>query len=978
MALERGLACEHDEQCRVFDFSFKLHLMDIKTFVLGNVTADAYYPTRFRDWNPRSRPNVSCPWHEDSKPSLSLGLNNGGARCHACDKRLGNIVHFESQLKSVDEVTAAASLYAEFIRATISPTVLAGLQKSLAESPSVRKILFAECGITDAGISMFSLGWDAATKRLAIPVFDRWNQCINLRLYKPPKYRTKADEALKVINRKGFGGCDLYSWPHFTDFTLDKPVFVMPSEKEMILAMQFGLQAVCATAGEMAWEDSWNEFFTGYEIAIVTQRDDVGRKAAGKKLASLQTVAMFASVIEPPTTLKDFADFVVSEDGQGIHLLAEFEKSKKPKLVEVVAPLQSTESRSQFPSDRPEIPELFDPEFVELASIGSHPEMLNCVVKTQGIVAAKGTSTYTIPWKFKVRCKGETQRYYSLPLGRSLLSFIKASDAAIKMTVRELLDNEKAEVIPCEHITATEVEVIPTASVDKDVPYVTQRCYFFGTRIEANVPYELDIIPTTDARTQETVGLIIRAQPVARAIELATFSEEEVAALQVFQPQPEEDVEAAMFRIAEELSRYHTRIYERPDWHLVALLTWFSPIGFAFPYEKETQRGWLNSLAIGDSQTGKSKVTETLQRLLRAGTFINAENCTYVGLVGGAVKMGGGQFMLRWGRIPLCDKQLVVIEELSGLSVEEISNMSDVRSSGIARLDKGGLSAETNARTRLLALSNVRPVNKNLASYLSGVKAVSELIGHGEDIARFDLIVTLVDREVSNDVINKPFSNKGVKDAIPDNLWQKLCQFAWSLKPNQIKITTDAYYLCLDETKRLSEIYHPAIPIFKGGSGRYKIARVAAAIACLQFSWNGKVILVNEEHVQAAAAFLQRLYDKPSFGYLDWSKQMFDRDNVKDLSALDVKLVEVIKNVKKRGAVVEALVHSAKFTRDELCAVASLQISTADDLIGIMVRERVLRKGEANVWEITPAGRDWMLSHLNDDPMEFGPQHNKA
>jgi hypothetical protein len=251
-----------------------------------------------------------------------------------------------------------------------------------------------------------------------------------------------------------------------------------------------------------------------------------------------------------------------------------------------------------------------------------------------------------------------------------------------------------------------------------------------------------------------------------------------------------------------------------------------------------------------------------------------------------------------------------------------------------------------------------------LASYLSGVRAIQELIGHGEDIARFDLIVTLTDREVSNDVINRPHSKKGDKDAIADETWQLLCQFVWALKPNQIKITTDAYFLCLDETKRLAEKYHPAIPVFKGGSGRYKIARIAATIACLQVSWNGKVILVNEEHVLAASRFLEMLYDKHSFGYDKWSEAMFDRDRLKDIEQADEKLKDLIRKPSKRAAVCEALIHSSKLTRDELCAVASLQISAADDLIGVMLRSRILSKGEANVWEITPPGRDWLASHV--------------
>lgn len=967
--------------------------MELKQYVIATVPAEVFYRARFPKWTPVNRANQICPWHKSGreiKSSLSVNLHNGGARCHACDTRLGNIVHFESERLDISEAKASAKLYAEFIRPTVPDSVVAGLQKALAASSKIRKILEADCGITNEGIELFALGWDATSRRIAFPIFDRWEQVVNLRLYRPPRFRSKKDEAYKVLNYVSgrntpheirYGGNDLYSWPHFHEFVLDKPVFIMPSEKEMVIGMQEGLQCVCATAGEQSWEEKWNEYFVGYDICIVAQRDEIGRKAANKKFAALQNVANYACVIEPPTKLKDFADYVVEEGGQGIHLLAAFNTKRKVadargEVSEVahrkgkkIDPFFRKRESLLSETDAPGLPSIFSDKPVKLVDVGHNPEMLNQIVCTTGIVAAKSTKTYSIPWRFKVKKKKDAQRYVIVPMGRTLLSFIHASDNQIKFLVRELVEDENAQIEADSFITAAEVEVIPTAAINEDVPYVTQRCYFIGQRIEANIPYELEIIPTTDARTQETIGIIIKATPIARAVETATFSSEEIAALQIFRPTGKQTIWDRMIEAALEVSKQYTKIYNRPDWHLVALLTWLSPIGWMFPYEEEIQRGWLNSLVVGDTQTGKSKVTETFQRLFRAGAIINAENCTYVGLVGGAVKMGSGQFMLRWGRIPLCDKQLVVIEELSGLSVEEIANMSDVRSSGIARLDKGGLSAETNARTRLLALSNPRPINRNLAGYLSGVKAVQELIGHGEDIARFDLICTLVDREVSNDVINRPFDQEGIKNAAPPEIYQRLCQFIWALKPEQIKITTDAYLACLEETKRLAEIYHPAVPVFKGGSGRYKLARVAAAIACLQFSWNGKALLVLEDHVEAAGSFLELLYNKASFGYDEWSRQMFDRDRVKDVNALDHKLKEVIRNSRTRGKVMESLVHASKFNRDELCAVAGLQIFAADAFIGVMVRERVLRKGDANLWEITPAGRDWMLSHLNDDPL---------
>lgn len=933
--------------------------MDLKTYVLENVPSETYYTARFKGWN---KSNVLCPWHEDTKPSLSVNLKNGGAKCHACPASIGNIVHFEAKANEISEPDAAITLYREFIRPIIDPEEIAKLQKNLSSNRKVIEALSKECGISSAVINKLRLGWDSTRRRVTFPVYDRFDQIVNLRQYKIPSYRNKTEENMKVINRKGFGGNDLYPWHLFKDYSLSLPIFVMPSEKELALGIQFGLQCVCGTAGEMAWKEEWNELFVGYDICIVAQRDKIGREAAEKKLVNLQKVARHCAIIEPPTQHKDFADFVVIDKGQGLDLLRLFSSTMKI----AAATKNPTPSLSESAADAPELPREFTSAQVDLSEIGSRPEMLNCVVHTEGVVAAKSTITYTVPWKFKIKQLNDAQRYYAIPMGRILLSFIKTEDSIIIETVRAIIGG-KAIIEACEYITATEVEVIPTVALDRDSVYVTQRCYFFGARIEANIPYSLDIIPTNAVKSQETVGIIMKAIPLSRALDNRTFTPEEIVTLQVFQPTGNETIFDKILSIAEELSKFHTKIYDRPDLHIVALLTWLSPLGFAFPFEKETQRGWINTLVLGDTQTGKSKVVKSLQRLFNSGAIVNAENCTYVGLVGGAVKMGSGQFMLRWGRLPLGDKQLVVIEELSGLSIEEISNLSDVRSSGTARLDKGGLSAETHARTRLLALSNVRPSNRNLASYLSGIQAIRELIGHGEDIARFDLICTLVDREVSVDVINRPFSNKGIAETIAPEVWQRLCQFVWALKPDQIRINTDAYYTILDETKRLSVKYHPSCPIFKGGSGRYMIARVAIAIAALQFASDGKKLNVHEDHVYAATTLLEMLYDKPSLAYDEWSKQMFDRDGVKNAALLDEQFMDKIPNGIKRAQIFETLIHSAKFTRDELCAVAGLQIMNADSLIGLMVRERVLRKGEANVWEITPAGSDWMKSHLGDN-----------
>jgi len=950
--------------------------MDFKTYILLAVSSDEYYHKRFDHWDPRAKNNVTCPFHDDVHPSLSVGLNQGGAKCWAasCGRAFGNILHFEAALRGTDEDTAALLLYTEFVRPVVPRDEFATLQRNLGNDAKYLGLLRSSCGLTAESIRLFQLGLDKRTKRLAIPIYDRWGNIVNVRLYKPAAIRTKREEDFKCLNyAKGYGALDLFPWPLFLHYDLDKPLFIMASEKECMLAIEHGLQAICGTCGEDAWDSEWSELLAGFDVCIVGQNDEGGKKAAQKRYEAIVGYAANCHVLHIATLQKDFADWVVLDKGSGLKLITVYNRLRAGVAEGSEANVSPNTARSKSVTHvpvgaltTPKLPEYYQTDKpVEIADIGTRVEMMNKIVKCAGIVAAKATHTFHVPWKFTFRQKNTPSKKYAVEMGRELVSFANATDAQIRQHFRDKFDDMRMEVKAEEYLTITEVEVIPTAAVDRDIPYVTQRCFYIGRRIDANVPYELEIIPTTEIRSQKTVGIIIKATAISLSFENLQFTAEDFATLQVFRPTEGQTVSEKLEELSEELAEHYTKIYNRPDWHTVAMLTWASPIGWKMPNETKIQRGWLNTLAIGDTQTGKSQVVESIQSLTKCGQFVNAENCTYVGLVGGAVKMGSNQFMLRWGRIPLCDKQLVVLEELSGLSIEHISHMSDVRSSGIARLDKAGIIGETNARTRIIALSNPRSQDKPLAAYTSGVRAVQELIGHGEDIARFDLIITLVDSDVSIQTINQPAKRNGTGLSIfsPEQ-FRKLIQFAWSLKPEQIMITTDAYLQCLEDTIDLAGTYHPSVPLFKGGSGRYKIMRIAASIATLQFSWDydRQKIIVNEEHVEAAVKLMRKLYNKPPLRYDEWSKQMFDREDVKDEEEILTLFGKHLYDAHKRSKVIETLIHASRFNRDELCAIASIPIIHADEMLGVFLRNRVIRKGSANTWEITPPGKRWLES----------------
>lgn len=996
--------------------------MDLKSYVISAVDPAAYYSALFPNWTPTVRPNVPCPFHDDHDPSLAVGLGGGGARCHAagCGASLGNVVHFESRRTGVSELDAAAVLYGQYVRNVVPRSVVSNFQDGL-RTPAAKRVLhvlLTTHGVTLETLQHFGCGFDLRSGRLVIPVQNAYGLVVNLRFYKPRSLRRPNELTLyNYVENKGtpterrYGGNELFPWQEFGNFQIDRPLLVVASEKEAMLCYQMGVQAVSSTAGEGSWLAGWSESFVGFPVGILFDPDDGGRKGAGRVVAQLAN----NNVVALPLTLpfprgfrgpQDLDDWVVSGGGTGERLLALFaelrngqgtcdvsvdagtthrasvtrtlRRVQSPGRAAVVATAGTTERIAAPPTTQPKVLEDYrDAEgksHLNLDQIRRTPEALNKAVTSQGLVAGLAQRSFSVPWKFKLIPKQGPPRIHTMTVGRELLSFINAPDEKINKTVLQLCGaNSKTVTTPIEFHPVTELELIPLAESavvsNSDTAYTVQRCFTFGVDVKANVAYELRIVPTTMPQTQETVGVILAAKEI-NSQQSISLDDKTLARLSQFKPETSQESSAVWAKLellVREISEHHTYIYERPDWHMAVLLTYFSPLQYIWPLDDSTQRGWINTLAVGDTKTGKSEVTKIIgHELLQAGETVSSESCTYVGLVGGAIKGASGQFMLRWGRIPLCDRKLLVLEELSGLTVDEISNMSDVRSSGIARLDKGGLAGQTPARTRLLCLSNVRSKTKRLADYLSGVKAVSDLVGHAEDISRFDLICTLVDSEVSADVINRASARRTTRPAWALADIRVLLQFCWSLRAEQIKITDEAARRCLELTLELGKDYHSGIPIFKASSDRHKIARIAVAIACLQFNWNTDRVVCETSHMEGAALLLRSLYDKASLGYKEWSKQMFDRDVIRDTDELDEVFGQVQQNERLRGRAAEVLIHAAKFSRDELCACAALTISQADLFLNALLVARAIRKGEANTWEITQPGKRWLESVVSE------------
>jgi DNA primase len=68
----------------------------VKEFIVSFcITPVEYYLIQFPGINTnRSMVKVLCPFHDDTSPSLSVNLEDGWYKCHACGEGGGGIVKF--------------------------------------------------------------------------------------------------------------------------------------------------------------------------------------------------------------------------------------------------------------------------------------------------------------------------------------------------------------------------------------------------------------------------------------------------------------------------------------------------------------------------------------------------------------------------------------------------------------------------------------------------------------------------------------------------------------------------------------------------------------------------------------------------------------------------------------------------------------------------------------------------------------------
>ena len=339
-------------------------------------------------------------------------------------------------------------------------------------------------------------------------------------------------------------------------------------------------------------------------------------------------------------------------------------------------------------------------------------------------------------------------------------------------------------------------------------------------------------------------------------------------------------IQSKLEEIYNDLSHNVTFIYDRFDLLLAFDLAFHSVLGFDFQ-GKRIHKGWVEALIISDTRCGKSETGEKLINHYRLGELCSAENTSFAGMIGGMQQVGS-RWHLSWGKIPINDRRLIVIDEVSGLNTDTIGLMSGVRASGVAEIVKIN-TEKTHARTRLIWLSNPRTAI-SVNAHNSGVEIVQRLIGKPEDIARFDFALIMAQEEVSNEIINA-YQRKSIKHTYRSDPCHKLLLWIWSRKPEQVCIDDMATRAILEMTKALCSKYSAELPLVTVSEMKIKLARLSTALAARLFSTeDGEKVIVNKIHVEYIADWLDRIYSRPCFSYDSWSMRSKERSNMNEVT----------------------------------------------------------------------------------------------
>lgn len=304
-------------------------------------------------------------------------------------------------------------------------------------------------------------------------------------------------------------------------------------------------------------------------------------------------------------------------------------------------------------------------------------------------------------------------------------------------------------------------------------------------------------------------------------------------------------------------------------------LFYHTPKAFNFGRFKNL-KGYLDGLIITESRVGKSTTAAELSKIYGLGQIASLAGsaATPAGLIGGSVKAGSSS-QIRPGLIPRQHNRAIIFEELAKAKYTLIPELTDVRSSGLVRINRSTGDLTLPASVRILFLTNPKSTDEGIVrpiqAYPNGIEVIKPIIPAVEDIARFDFIYVLGDTPNEIDPLWTP------KEGFTEEELKTRLRWVWSRKCEEVILSDEITRYIVDQSKILNDKYGCSVKIFSTETWK-KLARLAIAIAGYMVSTNLDFtqIIVKKNHIDIAVKLLVSIYDNSTFKlkeYVDEEKK---------------------------------------------------------------------------------------------------------
>jgi hypothetical protein len=586
----------------------------------------------------------------------------------------------------------------------------------------------------------------------------------------------------------------------------------------------------------------------------------------------------------------------------------------------------------------------------------------NKIISTNVMVAGKKSTPYIVPAKIEFSCwatqgckkhecplksiKSGTLYKELTNVSRELIQMCGVGDNNIRGILKDLSCIplcSRYDIAVHESINVEELLVIPMVEIDEEEEknrYVLRKIYSVGdVDIEENKYYKITGVVFPHPKTQEGTIMVKSAEPLQDVIESFEYNDNVKDSLRIFQPANPRNLESIARRldsILDDLTYNVTRIVERSETLLGMLLVYHSVLKFRVPWDADPIRGWLETIVIGDTSTGKSAMAEKLMAYVKLGKRINAESTSRTGLTYKMEQNGSGSWYIVWGAWPLSDKELVWIDECSAIPKEEYGQMTLARSDGKLEV-KRAVTAETTCRVRAILSGNV-PLGKRLADFSQGVESLKQIFNN-EDIRRFDFSIFMKSTDVELEKYNKilpTFESNFSGEDLKNNIL-----FAWSRKVDDVIIEEEAADAILFYSTKLSKIYGNAtdVPLVSPSDQRNKFARITVALAALLHSVDetGEKIVVIKPHVEIIYNYLKTVYNAPGCA-LNYYAKLAVKEETLTLDQYK-KLMEYLRN-------------SVSFLKREYDFISFIRLFANQQYLGINDVEAMLSIDRNDVKEL--------------------------